>query len=280
MLDTEAIRAAAEAVDRAAAIVVTAGAGAGVDSGLPDFRGDEGFWNAYPPYRRLRRSFVSMASPDTFVTDPELAWGFYGHRRALYRATVPHRGYHVLRTWIEKAPAGGFVVTSNVDGQFQACRFDPDAIWEVHGTLHVDQCLARCGTPPFPAGADVEVDPATMRARPPLPTCPGCGALARPNVLMFGDADHDGRLGEAQLARFRRFLDHVGDAAVTIVELGAGTALPTIRRIGESLAASPTGRLVRINPREAHGPPGTIGLEAGARDALEAVAAQRGHRAG
>ncbi len=48
-------RAAAE-LRRAGALVVTAGAGMGVDSGLPDFRGDRGSWTAYPPYERSRGS--------------------------------------------------------------------------------------------------------------------------------------------------------------------------------------------------------------------------------
>jgi len=70
-----------------------AGAGMGVDSGLPDFRGDEGFWKAYPPMAKLGIRFSSMANPRWFESDPELAWGFYGHRLNLYRATVLDRPY-------------------------------------------------------------------------------------------------------------------------------------------------------------------------------------------
>jgi NAD-dependent SIR2 family protein deacetylase len=54
--------AAAKALRKARALVVTAGAGMGVDSGLPDFRGDQGFWRAYPPYERLGISFVDAAN--------------------------------------------------------------------------------------------------------------------------------------------------------------------------------------------------------------------------
>ena len=76
----EGIEKAAAAVAMADALLVTAGAGMGVDSGLPDFRGDKGFWKAYPPFERLGVSFVDMANPGWFARDPELAWGFYGHR--------------------------------------------------------------------------------------------------------------------------------------------------------------------------------------------------------
>ena len=57
----ERFRHAAAAVQNARALVITAGAGMGVDSGLPDFRGDRGFWNAYPMYERLGLSFVQAA---------------------------------------------------------------------------------------------------------------------------------------------------------------------------------------------------------------------------
>lgn len=123
---------AAELVAGADAVLVCAGAGMGVDSGLPDFRGDEGFWRAYPPYQRLGLSFIELADPAHFGNDPELAWGFYGHRLALYRATVPHSGFDVLRKWRAR------VFTSNVDGQFQKAGFPKVA--EVHGSIHHLQC--------------------------------------------------------------------------------------------------------------------------------------------
>ncbi len=106
---------AAKAVAAADAIVVTAGAGMGVDSGLPDFRGREGFWRAYPVFARLGLTFEQVANPAWFVRDPELAWGFYRHRLNLYRDTVPHSGFATLLHWIQSKPAGGFVITSNVD---------------------------------------------------------------------------------------------------------------------------------------------------------------------
>src|SRR5438093_10269086 len=88
---------AAEAIRSAEALLIGAGAGMGVDSGLPDFRGDEGFWKAYPPFKKLGLSFVELANPNWFHSDPALAWGFYGHRRNLYRSTQPHQGFAILK---------------------------------------------------------------------------------------------------------------------------------------------------------------------------------------
>jgi len=74
---------AAELIVAADALVIAAGAGLGVDSGLPDFRGNEGFWKAYPALAKAQLNFTEVASPRTFHQDPALAWGFYGHRLAL-----------------------------------------------------------------------------------------------------------------------------------------------------------------------------------------------------
>src|SRR5512146_1313140 len=133
-------RKAAAELRRAGALVITAGAGMGVDSGLPDFRGDQGFWKAYPPYERLGISFVDAANPVHFERDPAFGWGFYGHRARLYRETAPHEGFAILLRWIERLGLPSFVVTSNVDGQFQKAGFPPDSVLEVHGSIHHLQC--------------------------------------------------------------------------------------------------------------------------------------------
>src|SRR6186997_56076 len=105
----QALEQAARCIASADALLIGAGAGMGVDSGLPDFRGDKGFWNAYAPYAKLGLNFVALANPRLFRDDPELAWGFYGHRLNLYRQTVPHAGFQLLRKWAERMPRGCFV---------------------------------------------------------------------------------------------------------------------------------------------------------------------------
>src|ERR1700692_2480193 len=93
---------AAASIASADALLIGAGAGMGVDSGLPDFRGNEGFWKAYPPFRG--RKFVEISNPYWFRSDPKLAWGFFGHRMHLYRSATPHRGFEILHRWAEKMP--------------------------------------------------------------------------------------------------------------------------------------------------------------------------------
>ncbi|WP_326566726.1 Sir2 family NAD-dependent protein deacetylase [Amycolatopsis rhabdoformis] len=237
---------AAELIHGAGALLVCAGAGMGVDSGLPDFRGDEGFWRAYPPYAKLGLSFEELADPRHFADDPGLAWGFYGHRLALYRATVPHQGFALLKEWGERTPGGVRVFTSNVDGQFQAAGFT--GVAEAHGSIHHLQCLENCTDDIWPAdGTRVDLDEETMRAREPLPACPRCGGLARPNILMFGDFEWVPTRSQAQLDELTAWRREQRD--LTVVELGAGQAVPTVRRYAE-LASAASGALVRINPRE------------------------------
>lgn len=139
-----ALEAAADLIAQADALLIAAGAGIGVDSGLPDFRGTEGFWKAYPALGRHGLNFQEVASPRTFVREPALAWGFYGHRLELYRRTVPHTGFGLLHAWGERMLHGAFVFTSNVDGQFQRAGFGEDVVAECHGSIHHLQCTRPC----------------------------------------------------------------------------------------------------------------------------------------
>jgi hypothetical protein len=99
--------------------------------------------------------------------------------------------------------------------------------------------------------------------------------VARPNILMFGDGSwHPARTGQ-QEAALRRWLASVAGSRVVVIELGAGTAVPTVRWQCETLTRRLAATLVRINPREPEGPAGTIQLPLGALAALEALDAER-----
>jgi NAD-dependent SIR2 family protein deacetylase len=269
MQDRQIAEIAATLTD-AATLVITAGAGMGVDSGLPDFRGPQGFWKAYPMYRHLGIGFVDAANPVHFQSDPAFGWGFYGHRTELYRQTKPHAGFTLLRTWIARYGWRAFVVTSNVDGQFQKAGFAEDAILEVHGSIHHLQCTRPCSGHIWTSEEDIPVEYATMRATS-FPHCPRCGEVARPNILMFGDYDWLHERSAQQQRRFERFLADAG-RPLAVVELGAGTAIPTIRHLSERLVRR-GGRLIRINPREPQVPAGQHSLALGALEGLQRIEA-------
>ncbi|MCH7344568.1 NAD-dependent deacetylase [Pelomonas sp. CA6] len=267
---------ALQLVEQADLLVIAAGAGMGVDSGLPDFRGNEGFWRAYPALGRAGLDFVEIANPEAFRRDPALAWGFYGHRLALYRRTRPHAGFAILRRWGERCERGALVYTSNVDGQFQCAGFDEAQVWECHGSLLHLQCSRPCGDEVWSAeGFEPEVDESACRLLNEAPRCPRCGALARPNVLMFGDGQW---VDPRERAQSRELLPRLRAARKPLViELGAGTAVPSVRRFGQQVLRELNGRLLRINLREPQVPsPRDLGLAMGALDALQQLDAALG----
>lgn len=236
----------ARLIENADGVLITAGAGLGVDSGLPDFRGDAGLWRTYPALGRAGMHFQDIACPDAFYTEPRLAWGFYGHRLKLYRETAPGASFRILDGIARRLPAGAFVFTSNVDGHFQQAGYDPARIVECHGSIHHLQCLGGCGDDIWSADGFVPVvDEVNCRLLGDFPRCPWCGGTARPNILMFGDGgwcDERTRLQQARLVAWCRKLDRL-----VVIEIGAGTAIPSVRQFGESQDCP----LIRINLREA-----------------------------
>jgi len=271
MSQDETFRKAAEAIRGARALVITAGAGMGVDSGLPDFRGPEGFWNAYPMYRHLGIDFVGAANPAHFERDPAFGWGFYGHRTNLYRQTRPHAGFRLLREWAERYNLDCFVVTSNVDGQFQKVGFAEEQVLEVHGSIHHLQCLIPCSAAIWANQEEIPVDFATMRARH-IPLCPHCGGTARPNILMFGDYSWLPGRSHGQEMRFDLFREQHRNQPQVVIEMGAGTAIPTIRHLSERLGSRAGTTVIRINPREPSIGGGHLALPLRAQEGLRKIA--------
>ena len=241
----------------------------GVDSGLPDFRGPEGFWNAYPAYRKLGVRFEEMANPLWFSRDPAFAWGFYGHRLQLYRDTVPHFGFQACLRVAKGRPV--WVFTSNVDGQFQKAGFAGDRIVEVHGSIHHLQCCHPCRSRIWSADSvKVELDLQRFVMKSAIPECIRCGGVARPNILMFGDGAFVEERTERQAKRYQNWLRSCDMSSLVVIEMGAGTAVPTVRYHSERLQSAGA-RLIRINPRESDGPRGIVSLPLGAKIAMEAL---------
>ena len=265
------IQKAKQLLEECDAIFITAGAGMGVDSGLPDFRGVEGFWNAYPKAKELGLRFEEMANPEWFESDPKLAWAFYGHRLHLYRDTVPHEGFKMLLEFSNTKKYGSFVFTSNVDGQFQMSGFKDEQMMECHGTIHQLQCIDNCqGMLWSSEDTFIEIEEG-FKAKEPLPSCPFCGAMARPNILMFGDYGWEYARTDGQRERLGIWLNKLESEGVklAIVEIGAGTAVPTVRNTSEQIAERFNVPLIRINPRESFG--AEIELPMGAVEALNQI---------
>lgn len=274
--DQDALRRAAAIVVEADAVLIAAGAGMSVDSGLPTYSTPEGLYRDYPPYRGLGLDYRQLTSPSCFRQDPTLAWGFFGHCLNLYRDAHPHEGYEILKRLALAKPSGWFVVTTNVDGQFLKAGFDPDRVHEVHGSRFRLQCLHPCRRETWSSdGVDVEVDPVTMGARPPLPTCPWCSAPARPNVYLFGDTDEQyvWEASQGTAERLRTWVEGSEWQSLAVVEIGAGA--PGLRLHSEEYARTlPRAQLVRINPNESEVAAGLgIGIALGARDAIRDLGA-------
>ncbi len=278
---------AADVIRKAKYLIITAGAGMGVDSGLPDFRGPEGFWRAYPPLRNKRLALENMSTPHWFDEDPKFAWGFFGHRFNLYKSTKPHKGFDILHKWCTSMDKGYFVFTSNVDGHFQKAGFPEDRVCECHGSINHFQCCETLGSDqiwPAPEDTHFEVNMDEIRLTSGLPKGPPGknNKLARPNILMFGDwtwVDRRTKIQQSNFYKFQTSIARHNGAQYAVIEIGAGEYVPTIRMTSEGLVrASNKGTLIRINPRDSHMPRGNlsrrdygVSLKMSGLEALESI---------
>lgn len=251
----------ADLIKSADALLFMTGAGMGVGSGLGTFRGkNAGIW---PPLEKLGICFSDMSNPQWF-SKPEgktndtanFAWAFWKWRWDAYTQNAPHTGYHLLNKWAKEKKHGAFSFTSNIDGHWLASGTPADRVYEIHGTIRYQQCHApkrrsKCETDIWPVDKlDLTVDPETNCITGDLPKCQHCSGRARPNVLMFGDWGHLDTLSEKQNGNYNRWINEVSKAGakVVIIEIGAGTAVPTVRMTSEKMARKLQSSLIRINP--------------------------------
>ena len=233
-----------------------------------------------------------MSNPRSFQKDPRFGWGFFGHRYQLYSSAQPHEGYHLLRRWGEAARASHAVFTSNVDGHFLRAGFNERRVYECHGSIHylqaLDPRLSSAIWPAEPHLAGLRVDPATFLAdADTLPYCPpesgaAAGALARPNIMMFGDYGFVEDRTSEQQERYEAIVETWNKSArVVVIEIGAGLAIPTVRHASENILDDfPNATLLRINPAEPKGPGNTISIPTGGLEALTLLDAAIGGAAG
>ncbi|WP_423379856.1 SIR2 family NAD-dependent protein deacylase [Burkholderia sp. LMG 32019] len=240
---TERLKIATQWLRDADGILVTAGAGMGIDSGLPDFRDADGFWRAYPALKADGIGFEDIANSEAFHRHPVRAWGFYGHWLNLCRRTIPHEGFDILRRWAAKKEHGSFVFTGNVDGQFQKAGFEEKRILECHGSLHRLQCSRPCSHYTWSADElHLDVDEEHCRLLSTLPRCPRCDNVARPNILMLDDDDWNDYAVRRRRMRFEAWL--AGVERMVVIEIGVDRTVQTV-------VTEMTGSLViRINTED------------------------------
>ncbi|WP_044470427.1 SIR2 family NAD-dependent protein deacylase [Mannheimia massilioguelmaensis] len=262
---------AAELIRQADGILITAGAGMSVDSGLPDFRSVGGFWNAYPPLKKFNLQFMDIATPKAYQDRPELAKWFFAHRLNQYRQAEPHEGYAILQRWAAEKTHGYFVFTSNVDGHFRKAGFAESRIYECHGTLDRLQCVENCEDLSWWSyGYHPVTDDEQCIVTSQPPTCPHCGGLARQNVLMFNDWTYSEGYQLGKHALLDEWLRKTQRPVV--IEIGAGKVVPTVRNFSERTAKQKKGGLIRINPIDAGVPKmHFLSLEMGGLEALRAI---------
>ena len=104
-------------------IVFVTGAGISQESGIPTFRGKDGYWRKYDP--------MKLASIDAFYDDPKLVWEWYDDRRKNILDVKPNEGHFAISQMEEFKDV--VVLTQNIDGLHQ--RSGSTNVLELHGSI-------------------------------------------------------------------------------------------------------------------------------------------------
>jgi NAD-dependent deacetylase len=199
-------------------VLALTGAGISAESGIPTFRGREGWWRKEDPTR--------LATQGAFDRDPGYVWEWYQYRRGLVAGAEPNAGHRALAA-LEEPGRDVLVATQNVDDLHE--RAGSRAVTHVHGSIwrvRCEGCRAETHDPTHPY--------------PELPPrCDRCSALLRPAVVWFGEI-----LPTAPLERIEAFIRDGVDVALVI---GTEATFGYIQ--GFALAARQQGALlVEVNP--------------------------------
>jgi len=145
-------------------IVFVTGAGISQESGIPTFRGNDGFWRKYDP--------MTLATIDAFYDNPKLVWEWYEDRRKNILKANPNPGHEAIAA-LEKY-VKVVVLTQNIDGLHQ--RAGSSRVLELHGSIIRIKCTV----------CDYS-DNITASFKELPPQCK-CGKLLRPDVVWFGES--------------------------------------------------------------------------------------------
>lgn len=164
------------------------GAGISAESGIPTFRGPEGYWQIGSKNYRP----TELATFSAFRAMPSEVWGWYLYRRGICLNAEPNPAHEAL-VRLEAAIGDRFhLITQNVDGLHLRAGHDPARVYRIHGDLHFFRCAANCAPETHPIPEDL--GPGWEKGRLPLAfeldrlRCPRCGALGRPHVLFFDES--------------------------------------------------------------------------------------------
>src|SRR5436190_19321204 len=227
--------------------LIITGAGVSTESGIPTFRGKDGYWRNLDP--------AKLATPEAFARDPKLVWEWYRERRERIRKAQPNAA-HAAITRLAQHADEFLLVTQNVDDLHARAGVPKEKMVQIHGDIFVTKC-SRCdfehpgrGGSPEPS-ADDAISAQGRRLRSiastsqndvELPRCPECDALMRPGVVWFGE-----QLPWNQLHRVENYFDR-GPCDLVIV---AGTTATFGYIVDWALRASRDGGgLIEVNPEE------------------------------
>src|SRR5882762_3292735 len=141
-------------------VLVITGAGVSAESGIPTFRGKDGYWRNLDP--------TKLATPEAFARDPNLVWNWYRDRRQRIRNAHPNPAHQAIA--ILAVQAGEFLlVTQNVDDLHLRAGLPAEKMVQIHGNIFITRC-SRCD---FRRHEHEHGDGN-------LPQCPQCSVLMRP----------------------------------------------------------------------------------------------------
>ena len=154
-------------------IVFFGGAGVSTESGIPDFRSKDGLYNQHD-VKFDRYSPEYLLSIDCLVDHPDVFYEFY-RQKLDTKDIMPNRAHYKLAE-MEKAGKLDGIITQNIDGLHQ--RAGSKNVQEVHGSTLRNYCM-KCHEP-YPADF-------IFRSEGPIPKCPKCGGMVRPDVTLYGE---------------------------------------------------------------------------------------------
>ena len=168
-------------------ITVLTGAGISAESGIPTFRGPEGYWTVgstvYQPQE--------MATFAMFSQVPDEVWKWYLYRMGVCRRAEPNPGHYALVDMERHLGERFTLITQNVDGLHLRAGNSLERTLQIHGNVHHMRCSLECSAEMYAIPAEVapktKEDQLTRDDRRHL-RCPRCGARTRPHVLLFEES--------------------------------------------------------------------------------------------